>query len=109
MSKPNITQEKLDEEIQNGKSYKEIAHEYGYGYPSRQLSEKIWKLGYKKRNKMSFYESGGANVSIKNDDVLEACKAHGIDPDTQEVFYETDVTDGKIEIVPKERKLVKQE
>jgi len=93
MTNEKITDKQLVKELENGKTYKEIAHEYGYGYPSRALSQKIRGNGYRKNNKASFYESGGVNLSIEPDKVEKALEVKGIDREKGPVYFSTEVSD----------------
>jgi len=55
-----ISDEQLEKELkENNKTEKEIAYEYGYGYPSRTLHERIRDLGFNARQSVNFQESGG--------------------------------------------------
>lgn len=60
-----ISDEQLEKELkENNKTQKEIAYEYGYGHPSRTLSDRIKDLGFKSRQTVNFQDSGGALVYL---------------------------------------------
>jgi len=112
MSEQKISTEKLEEEIRDGKTVKQIAHRYGYGYPSRPLNQRIRDLGYSRLSKFNFYSSGGANVSITGKTMDEALDKCGIERESHEdnVFYTADVSDaGEIVLTPKENGLMKND
>lgn len=108
-SAPKITQDQLKKELENGKTQKEIAHEYGYGYPSRVLSDKIRDLGFEMNQTLSLNEHGGAQFYVGSDIVEEALKKRNLE-DKEERFFRTNVreSDGVIEIVPTGKKWRKE-
>lgn len=108
-SAPKITQEKLKQELENGKTQKEIAHEYGYGYPSRVLSDKIRELGFEMNQTLSLNEHGGAQFYTGKDIVQESLEKRGL-KNKDERFFKTDVReDGVIEIIPTGKKWRREE
>ncbi len=103
MTEPNITQEELQEELEKGKTFKQIAFEYGYGDTSRRLSDKVRSLGYKKNQQLSLRSDGGSNFYIASNSIQEALSNADLDTD-QELFFEHEVTDsGEIVIKPTSR------
>ena len=85
MTEPNITQEKLKQEIENGKTFEEIAHEYGYGQFSRALARKYRKLGYRQNESLNKRDQyGGTQEYIKKDLIDAAIQAAGLE-DTENI------------------------
>lgn len=73
-----ISDEQLEKEIRNGKNQKQIAHDYGYQHPSRALSQRIQKLGYRKNNKLSVEDWGGAKISVPSGVLNDCLENHAI-------------------------------
>lgn len=92
-----ITDKQLKKELKKGKTYKQIAQEYGYRFPSRTLSQRIRDLGFEKNSKLSFYESGGANFSTTSNTINELLRKNGLE-DADKVYYNYDVENGSLVI-----------
>lgn len=74
MTEQKITDEQLEKEIQKDKTAKEIAYQYGFGYPSATLSERADKLGYERNRMAKIRQDGGVNIYMKQsviEDMLE--------------------------------------
>jgi len=111
MSKqPKITKDELKQELKSGKQMKEIAHEYGYGHPSRALSDKARELGYRKNyNLTARSDRGGYNIYLNNDPVKTILEARNL-LDRSDVYYFTRVTErNTIELIPTDKLWRKQE
>lgn len=105
-SAPKITQDKLEEELKNGKTQKQIAHEYGYGHPSRVLADKIRELGYDVRQRLN---QNGNDYYIPPSTVEKAIEKAGLDPE-QTIYFESGITDnGVIQVRPTKQKWRKEE
>lgn len=101
-----ITEEQLEKELEKGKTQKEIAHEYGYGHPSRALADKIRQLGYDVRQRLN---ENGNDYYIPPSTVEEAIERANLNPEDT-IFFESDMTkEGVIKIRPTEQKWRKEE
>ena len=108
-SAPKITQEKLEQELEKGKTQAEIAQEYGYGHPSRALEDKIRDLGYKCNQKMSLGKWGGFQAYVNSEVTSESLEKAGL-KDVEKRFFKSDVKeDGTIEIIPTDKKWGKED
>ena len=108
-SAPKITQDKLLEELENGKTQKEIAHEYGYGHASRKLEDKIRDLGFEQNQKMSLGKWGGFQAYVNGTTTSKALEKAGL-KDTEKKYFKSNVkSDGTIEIVPTDKKWRKED
>lgn len=98
---PKITDKELENELKAGKTQKQIAHEYGYGHPSRRLKDRIWELGFETRQKLN---ENGNDYYVPPSTVEKAIEKAGLNKD-ETVYFESNITeDGTIEIKPTERK-----
>ena len=110
MSKPKITQDKLKEELEKGKTYKQIAYNYGYGYPSRALSEKMREIGYRKLETLNQRDKyGGTQLYVNGDLIDEAIKEKDLQ-DCENICRKTFVNEkGNIEHELTEKEWSKEE
>ena len=111
MSKAKISNEQLKEEINQGKTYKEIAHEYGFGYPSRPLSRKMWDIGFSKNRELPGVDENGGFPLYVNPKQLEMAKEQkGLeDVDNEDLRYVRKAVDGMICFKLTEREWSKKE
>jgi len=116
MSKePKITQEQLKKQLENGKSYKQIAHEKGYGYPSRRLSDKVRDLGYKKNQSLSIRKGsgndycGGSNFYVAPSVLQDSLEKKGLEESDNLFFKSWTNEKGNIEIEPTKEMWRKEE
>lgn len=91
--KKKISDEQLEKELNEyNKTQKEIAYEYGYGHPSRTLSDRIRDLGFDARQSVNFQESGGLLLYL-NPGVRETLEIE--DP----AFFQIEnMDDGKVKL-----------
>ena len=105
-SAPHITDKELKQELESGKTQKQIAHEYGYGHPSRALSDRIRQLGYDVRQRLN---ENGNDYYIPPSTVEAAIKEAGLDPEETIYFEDRIADDGTIEVKPTKVKWRKEE
>jgi len=97
MTEKKITDEELLEEIQKGKTEKEIAYDNGYGYPSSALNRRLKELGYDKNSKLTYQGAGGATLYLGKELLYKLSDQKDLDPDQDRLFMnEEKVEDGKI-------------
>jgi len=90
MTNNKITLDQLQQELENGKTVKTIAREYGYKYPSRYISEKVRELGFSKNQSSKIRKGhGGINIYIGQDKVQEALEKQGLSYEKGKDFYYT--------------------
>jgi len=97
-----ISDKQLKQElVENGKTQKQIAYEYGFSYPSSQLSKQINELGVdtRQRKKISQHQHSGGIIRLTRSTLQKA----GVDLDDQDWFYETEIKKGEIVIKPKKQ------
>ena len=93
-----ISEDELEKQLQE-KSLEEIAIQYGYNWPSRQLQDKARNLGYRQNPKLSFHNRGGANIYLTTDILKQVFEKKQIDPDQETVYFTSKVLDtGEIKI-----------
>jgi hypothetical protein len=76
-----ISDEELENQIRQGKEMKQIAYDFGYGYPSRTLSERAKDLGYRNNHRFTIQDWGGATISLDSDTIEQASKLSGVEPE----------------------------
>jgi len=72
-----ITDEQLKQEIENGKTMRQIAHEYGFGYPSSSLSHRVEEVGYAKNKVAKIRSDGGVNIYLPPKTVEQSLENNG--------------------------------
>lgn len=90
MTQTKATVDDLVDELNKGKTQKEVAEHFGYKSVSS-VSRKLSDAGYTIRNKLSRQQGDGRTLSVTADDIEEA----GFDPD-QPLYFDKDVGDGTI-------------
>lgn len=90
MTSQKATVDELVEELNKGKTLREVADTFGYQSISS-VSRKVSDNGYELRNKLSRQSGNGRTLSVTSDDLEEA----GFDSD-QELYFEKEVEDGEI-------------
>ena len=110
MSKqPKITKDELKKELEKGRSYKGIAYEYGYGYPSRVLDDKFRELGYSKNKSLNKRdEYGGTTVYLGGEVIESAIEQAGLE-DKNNICITEKAENGKIVIDLTEREWSKKQ
>lgn len=96
-----ITDEQLKKELKNGKTYKQVCHEYGYGYPSRKLEQRMRNLGYRKNSNTSVDNYNGMKPYVPSSKLEKAVKINkgvGKDQDSYNYFWKV-TSEGNLELV----------
>lgn len=75
-----VSDEQLRKEIEQGKTFKQIAYSHGYGYPSETLSARVKELGYESNRLAKIRKDGGVNIYVRPDDLEEALDKSGVKP-----------------------------
>lgn len=99
MTGKKISDEELKQEIEKGKTEKQIAYDNGYGYPSGALNERIRNLGYKANQKITVKDNGAGQLYLLSDPMQEMARQKNIDlQDVGNVFFRQvgSVEDGRI-------------
>jgi len=110
MPKKKITDEELLEELQKGKTEKEIAYDNGYGYPSSALNRRLQELGYRKNRKLTIQGNGGATLYIGSDLLETLTDAKDLNPEEHRLFMdEKKVEKGEVVFEITDRPFKKEE
>lgn len=108
-----ITDKELRQEIQKGKTEKQIAHDNGYGYPSGRLNQRIRELGFEKNQKLTLQSSGGATFYLPSSTMQDLAVKNSVslDKDSNLFFRKELKSDGRIvlEVTEKSFKQVDKE
>lgn len=75
-----ISDEELEKQIRQGKEMKQIAYDFGYGYPSKTLSERVKDLGYRNNHRFTIQDWGGATISLDSNTIEQASELSGVEP-----------------------------
>lgn len=79
-----ITDEELKHQIEQGKTFKQIAYDFGYGYPTQTLSERARELGYRSNSRFTLQSWGGATISLDSGTLERAMQLSGVESFTED-------------------------